>query len=102
VTTHTEWNLGQPAQAPAIVRESLGKAGEVVTLRCDVHPWMRAYAVVTDHPYFDVTGEDGAFTLKKVPPGRYTVEAWHPKLGLKSTTVTVRKGQTAALDIVFP
>lgn len=99
---HTAWNLGQPAQAPAIVREDLGKPGEVVTLRCDVHPWMRAFAVITDHPYFDVTGEDGAFTLKDVPPGRYTLEAWHPKLGLKSTTITVRKGRTETVDIAFP
>lgn len=98
----TEWNLGQPPRAPAIVRESPGKAGEVVTLRCDVHPWMRAYAVITDHPYFDVTGEDGAFALRQVPPGSYTIEAWHPTLGLKSATITVRKGKTANVDMVFP
>lgn len=99
---HTEWNLGQPPRAPAIVRESPGKAGEVVTLRCDVHPWMRAYAVITDHPYFDVTGDDGTFTLNAVPPGTYTLEAWHPTLGLKSATITVRKGQTESVDLAFP
>lgn len=99
---HTEWNLGQPPSAPDIVRESLGKAGEVVTLRCDVHPWMRAYAVVTDHPYFDVTGDDGSFTLDGVPPGRYTIEAWHPTLGSKRTEVTVHEGETANVALAFP
>lgn len=99
---HTEWNLGQPASAPDIVREALGKPGEVVTLRCDIHPWMRAYAVITDHPFFDVTGDDGAFTVKNVPPGRYTLEAWHPELGRKKVEVVVEAGKTAQASFAFP
>ena len=97
----TLWNVGQPARAPAIVREDAGKAGEVATLHCDVHPWMRAYAVITDHPYFAVTGDDGAFTIADVPAGTYTLEAWHPELGLKSTSITVRAGHVSKARFRF-
>ncbi len=99
---HTKWNLGQPAHAPDLVREELGKAGETVTLRCDVHPWMRAYVAITDHPYFDVTADDGAFAIAEVPEGRYTLEAWHPELGLSSTEVVVKAGADSKIEFVYP
>jgi len=51
-----------------------------VTLGCNIHDWMIAYVAVLSTPYFQVTGRDGRVTLKDVPPGKYTVEAWHPLL----------------------
>lgn len=99
--TKVLWNLGQPAQTPAITRENLGKPGEVVALHCDVHPWMSSWVAISDHPFFQVTGADGAFTLAGVPPGSYTVEAWHPTLGLKSAKVKVKKGKTAKATFTF-
>ncbi|MGH7447488.1 MAG: carboxypeptidase regulatory-like domain-containing protein, partial [Longimicrobiales bacterium] len=54
------------------------RASEVmVPIECNVHGWMRAYVGVLDHPYFAVSGEDGAFSIGNLPPGTYTVEAWH-------------------------
>jgi hypothetical protein len=47
--------------------------------KCDVHTWMFSYACVVDHPYFAVTGKDGAYTIKGVPDGKYTIEAYHRK-----------------------
>lgn len=87
------WNLAQPARGPALTRTELGAPGDVVDLHCDVHPWMAAWVAVLDHPYFAVTGADGAFTITGVPPGSYTLEAWHPTLGLTSTKVKVKKGK---------
>lgn len=50
--------------------------------KCDVHPWMFSYITVVDHPYFAVTDKDGNFTIKDVPPGKYTVVALHRKAAL--------------------
>jgi hypothetical protein len=95
------FNLSQPAKAPAIVRKDLGKAGTAASLKCDVHPWMRAHLPITDHPFFDVTESNGAFMIKNVPVGTYTLEAWHPELGLKKTRVRVRKGKITQAKFVF-
>jgi uncharacterized protein (DUF2141 family) len=61
----------------------------VVPFKCDVHGWMNAYAGVLDHPYFAVTGEDGKFSIKNLPPGTYKLTAWHEKAGSKTIDVTV-------------
>ena len=98
----TVFNLSQPASAPEITRDNLGKAGEVIALHCDVHGWMQAFAVVNDHPHFAVTGEDGAFTLAGVPAGTYQLEAWHPTLGQQTVEVTVKAGKTASATFRFP
>lgn len=95
------WNLAHLAGGEPLVRSDLGKAGEVVSLHCDVHPWMAAWAVVSDHPYFAVTGADGSFTLAGVPPGTYTVEAWHPTLGLETTKVKVKAKKATKASFTF-
>lgn len=92
----TWFNRSQPKGAPDIVERDTGEAGEVFELKCNVHAWMHSYMPITDHPYFDVSGSDGAFAIKNVPAGSYTLEAWHPTLGLKSTKVTVGKSGTTA------
>lgn len=90
------FNLSQPARAPDIVRDDFKTAGATVSLHCDVHPWMNAFIVVQDHPFFAVTAADGSFTLANVPPGSYELEAWHPVLGLRTSKVKVGKGKAAA------
>jgi plastocyanin len=72
---------------------------DIFRVKCDVHPWMTAYIGVFDNPFFAVTGDDGAFALKQVPPGRYTLVAWHERLGTQEKQVTVEDGKP--LDVTF-
>ena len=68
--------------------------------QCDVHPWMFAWVSVFDHPYFAVSGKDGKFTIKNVPPGKYTLEAVHRKLGTQTADIEV-KADGAAQSFTF-
>jgi plastocyanin len=74
---------------------------DVIKFKCDVHPWMTGYVVVTDNPYFAVTGDDGKFALPKVPPGSYTLEAWHEKYGSVTKDITVADGKPVDLKLEF-
>ena len=74
---------------------------DIIRLKCDIHPWMTAWVVVSPHPYFATSGEDGAFTIQGVPPGTYTLEAWHESLGTKTAQVTVTEGQEAQTSFEF-
>jgi len=58
---------------------SMPKAENFLKFKCDVHPWMFAWVTVVDHPYFAVSGKDGSFTIKDVPPGKYKIAALHRK-----------------------
>lgn len=64
-------------------------------LSCDVHPWTRGWIAVFDHPYFAMSSTDGAFAIDSIPPGRYRVRAWHPRLGPVEDSVTVSAGSEA-------
>ncbi len=78
VTGNTEENKAQ-APGAADLTFQFAKAENFLRFKCDVHPWMFAYVTVVDHPYFAVTGKDGSFTIKDVPPGKYTITAMHRK-----------------------
>jgi plastocyanin len=73
-----EENKGQGAGAPDLTF-AIPAAENFLKFKCDVHPWMFAWVTVVDHPYFAVTGKDGSFTIKDVPPGKYKVVAMHRK-----------------------
>ena len=74
---------------------------ERIRVACDVHKWMGAWIVVTEHPYCVVTGKDGAFRLEDVPPGTYTLQVWHEKLGKQEREITVSSGADAEVDFVL-
>ena len=95
------WNKPSPKGDPNISVDTTPKAGDVIDIVCDVHPWMHAYAAVQDHPFFAVTGENGAFEIKGLAPGTYTLEAWHPTLGSKSLTVKIGVGPKATVTARF-
>jgi len=68
---------------------------------CDIHSWMAAYIGVEAHPYYGVSGMDGAFTISNVPPGRQTIRVWHERFGQLTQTVTVAAGKTATIDFSY-
>jgi plastocyanin len=94
----TLFNQAQIFGTPPIKKKA-PSVGDVVKFKCDVHPWMTGYLVVTDNPFFAITGADGAFNIANVPPGEYTVEAWHEKFGTKQAQVTVAAGKPATLKL---
>jgi plastocyanin len=82
------FNQAQGQSAPPIT--AVFKRAEVlIPAKCNQHPWMKAWIAVTKHPFAAVTKEDGTFTIKNVPPGTYTLEAWHEKFGTKTAQVKV-------------
>jgi plastocyanin len=95
-----EFNAGQPLQGMKMTHTFTTKE-IMVPFKCDVHGWMNAWVGVLDHPYFSVTGKDGAFSLNGLPPGTYTVEAWHEKLGTKAQTVTIGEKESKELAFTF-
>ena len=94
------FNQGQPVQGTRY-SHTFSVAEVMVPMKCDVHAWMNAWVGVVNHPYFAVTGPDGAFTLPGLPAGTYTVEAWHEAGGTQSGTVTVTAQGTATLALPF-
>ena len=72
----------------------LFKTPEIIRIDCDLHPWMRAWVVVMEHPFYALTGEQGEFVLENVPPGTHTLRFWHESLGPTTRTVTVTAGST--------
>lgn len=73
----------------------------MVDVRCDIHPWMRSYLGAVDHPYFAVTGADGRFTLRDLPPGDYVVGAWHERFGTREARVTLGAKETKTVDVAY-
>jgi plastocyanin len=68
---------------------------EIIRIDCDLHPWMRAWVVVAEHPFYAVTNDRGEFALENVPPGTYALQVWHETLGVVKKDVAVSDGVTA-------
>jgi plastocyanin len=81
--------------------ETFGKEEGVFEIKCDVHPWMKSYMAVFSHPYFAVTGADGKFSIANLPAGTYEVEAWHERLGVQKSSVTVGASDTKSVAFKF-
>ena len=93
-----QFNLGMPIKGMKL-KKTFTKPEVMVKIKCEVHPWMSAYAGVLDHPFFAVTGDDGSFEIKDLPPGQYVIEAWHEKFGAQEQPLTVADtAQTCAFE----
>ena len=98
-----EWNQTQPNGA-APIEKSFARAEILIPVKCNQHPWMKSYIGVLKHPFYSVSAEDGSYTIKGVPPGTYTVVAWHEggATGTEKTMqVTVPANGAAKADFAF-
>ncbi len=93
------FNVGMPK--PAEIMKNFESAEAPFHIKCDVHKWMSSYCGVFAHPYFSVTNESGAFELKGLPAGTYTIVAWHEKYGAKEMSVTVGDGESKDVEFSF-
>jgi plastocyanin len=94
-----EWNKAEPPGAR--LEEAFAREEIAIPVKCNIHPWMRGYIAVLKNPYFAVTKQDGSFDLPNLPPGTYTIKAWHEKLGTATQTVTIGANQTKEISFVF-
>jgi plastocyanin len=93
---NTPFNMAQPKFKKSM--EVKIEKPETIEVRCDVHGWMEGWLVPTANPYFAVTDNSGTFKLTDVPPGTYTVEVWHQKLGKTTQKVTVKAKEDAKVN----
>lgn len=95
-----EFNRGQALQGMKYT--TTFTAPEVMLpFKCDVHKWMNAWVGVLEHPFYAVSGKAGAFSLSGLPPGTYTIEAWHEKLGAQTQQVTIGAKESKPISFVF-
>jgi Carboxypeptidase regulatory-like domain len=93
------FNISQPSVMTS--SKTFDKPEVMVALECNVHGWMHAWLGVLPHSFYSVSGADGSFTLAGLPPGTYTIEAWHEKYGTQTATVTVAGSETKTADFSF-
>ena len=98
---NAEFNIAQPLTGMVSLRQ-FDKPEVLIRVKCEVHPWEFAFIGVVDHPFFAVTGKDGAYQFPPdLPPGHYVVEAVHPKAGTRSAEITVQPGRAQTVDFTF-
>ncbi len=98
-TVNRQWNKSQPPGAPPIV-EKYDKA-EFIPVKCNVHPWMGGYFAVLNTSHYDISKGDGRFTLLNLPPGKYTITAWHEVYGTQTADVTITGSETREVNFIF-
>jgi hypothetical protein len=95
-----EWNQSQPPGAAPIM-QSFAREEIAIPVKCNVHPWMKSYMAVVASPYFQVTGQDGSFELKNVPPGTYMLTAWHESYGETDQMVTIGPKEDKSVTLTY-
>ena len=93
------FNSAQPAGVPDI-EKTFTSSEDPFYIKCDVHPWMKAWVLVADHPYFAVTDDNGNYSIENVPPGEYVINFWQEKLSNlpKKKYVAVSNTVTVAIE----
>lgn len=95
-----EWNQSMPPGAADLMQD-FARPEVMIPVKCNVHPWMKAYIGVMSNPFFAVSDDKGAFTLKGLPPGDYTIEAWQEKYGTQDQKVTIGPKESKSVTFNF-
>ncbi len=95
-----EWNESQPPQA-APLEKTFAREELMLPVKCNQHPWMRMFVNVTKSPFYAVTGPDGKFEIKGLPPGDYTLAFVHEKLGEQDQKITLAAKDSKSVDVTF-
>lgn len=98
-TVNQGFNVSQPVSMETT--KSFTSPEVMIPVKCDVHGWMEAFIGVQSHPYMAVTSADGTFRLENLPPGTYTIEAWHERYGTQTQTVTVGPQETGQVTFEY-
>ena len=100
VVKRTIFNFAQPD--PGDIEQQLKpRRSPFISINCEAHNFMFGFMMAPKHPYAVVVGEDGSYTIEDVPPGKYTVIAWHPRLGVQKSKLTVEAGGAVQADFAF-
>ena len=95
-----EWNYSQANGAPPFTK-TFRRAEAMIPIKCNQHPWMKAYVGVMNHPFFAVSDGLGKFEIRGLPPGTYKLVAWHEVFGEQETEVTLVPGESRNADFTF-
>ncbi len=88
IVKRTMFNFGQPDPGD-IVKKLKPRRSSFISLNCEAHNFMFGFMMAPKHPYAVVVRDDGSYSINDVPPGDYTVKAWHPRLGIQKTNLSV-------------
>jgi plastocyanin len=95
-----DWNQSQPPQSEPLLRK-FTQPEVMIRVKCNIHSWMHSWVGVVAHPYFAVTGRDGMFEFRNVPPGTYTIEVWQEALGRQQQQITLAASGKSELTFKF-
>jgi hypothetical protein len=98
---NSQFNEGQPVQGMVSTRKFDKPEMTPFKIKCDVHGWMRSYMAIMPHPFYAVSADNGTFTIPNLPPGNYTIVAWHEKYGQTEQQVTVGAKESKAISFSF-
>jgi plastocyanin len=98
--SNPEWNESQAPGTPP-KEKKFNRPETLIPVKCNQHPWMKAYIGVLAHPYYAVSAQDGAYSIKDLPPGTYTLIAWHEKLGEQKQSITVGAKEAKTQDFTY-
>ena len=95
------WNISQPKHRKKVNRKAKIRRSPIVRIECDMHNWMKGFLFVARNPYYAIVNGDGAFQIKDIPPGKYSLRAWHPILGIQKKKVAISAGGNETATFTF-